>query len=150
MPQRSILIFVALFFAVGVPIIYFVAKTRARASLNKLLAERFSPRACPFAEIAVPSGGRIRCTAAYDERGGAHVLVLGNWVQSRTTYQRVAGLFKAGDAAWLERVRHESGLIIATQIEGGAVAFWQGLPSRRSVLAHLEAVASPYDKNIPR
>ena len=42
MPHRPIVILIALFFAVGVPVIYFVAKARAAASLDRLLAGRFS------------------------------------------------------------------------------------------------------------
>jgi hypothetical protein len=140
---------IALFFAVGVPIIYVVVKRRAAASLGGLLAERFSKRPCPVASVVVPSGGSVRFHSAYDDaRGSGFVLVLGNWARGSVrvgaamtdVYQRVAGLYRDGDAAWLERLRGEPRLIVAATVEGGAVAVWEGLPSRRSVLAHLTSV----------
>ena len=152
MPHRPIVILVALFFAVGVPMIYFVVKARAAASLNRLLAERFSPRPCPVVDVVVPSGGSVHFHVAYDDvRGSGFVLVLGNWARGRVlvgaavvnVQNRVAGLFKAGDPAWLERLRNDPDLLVAAPVESGAIAVWKGLPSRRSVLAHLEAVASP-------
>lgn len=149
MPHRPIVILIALFFAVGVPIIYVVVKRRAAASLGGLLAERFSTLPCPVASVVVPSGGSVRFHSAYDDtRGSGFVLVLGNWERGSVRVgagvtdvtQRVAGLYRAGDTAWLERLRGESDLIVATTVEGGALAVWQGLPSRRPVLAHLASV----------
>src|SRR2546421_11425126 len=108
MRHRPIVILIALFFAVGVPVIYFVAKARASSSLDKLLAERFSPRPCPAADVVVPSGGNVRLHSAYDAvRGSGVVLVLGHWARGSVRVgagmtdvnQRVAGLFRAGEGA---------------------------------------------------
>jgi hypothetical protein len=149
MPHRPIVILIALFFAVGVPVIYVVVKRRAAAALDRLLAERFSPRPCPVAVVVVPSGGSVSFHSAYDDaRGSGFVLVLGNWARGSVRVgagvtdvnQRVAGLFRAGDTAWLGRLRGEPRLIVAATVEGGALAVWEGLPSRRSVLAHLASV----------
>ncbi len=151
MSGRTIVIAsLALAVSVGVPLFYFATKKKAAASLDELLAERFrSPRACAFRELAVPSGGRVTCNLAYeDTQGGELVLVLGTWdrgavkVPQGMTYveNKVAGVFKPhGDDAWLARVRALPDVIAATAVEGGAVAIWKGLPSRDSVLAHLEA-----------
>ena len=116
MPHRPIVILIALFFAIGVPVIYFVAKARAAASLDRLLAGRFSSRPCPVANIVVPSGGSVCLHSAYDDaRGSRFILVLGHWARGSVRVgagmadvnQRVAGLFRAGDTAWLERLRVE-------------------------------------------
>src|SRR5438105_13230365 len=112
MPHRPIVILIALFFAAGVPVIYLVVKARAAASLDRLLAERFSPRPCPVADVVVPSGGSVRFHSAYDDARGSG-FVLGHWARGSVRVgagvadvnQRVAGLFRAGDAAWLERLR---------------------------------------------
>src|SRR5437588_11403330 len=104
MPHRPIVILIALFFA-GVPVIYLVVKARAAASLDRVLAERFSPRPCPVADVVVPSGGSVRFHSAYDDaRGSGFVLVLGHWARGSVRVgagvvdvnQRVAGLFRAG------------------------------------------------------
>jgi hypothetical protein len=55
MTHRPIIILVALFFAVGVPLIYVVVKARAASSLNRLLAERFADsRVNPVYNTAIP------------------------------------------------------------------------------------------------
>ena len=148
MPNRSIVILVALFFAIGLPMIYAIRKKRAAASLATLLAERFVERTCPVREaVAVPSGGRVLVHSAYtDNRGSGFTLVLGNRVwrfAKGGAHKRVAGFFKPGsDTAWLERVRGKRGVIVATAIEGGALVLWDGLPSHDSVLAHLGDVST--------
>lgn len=142
-----------MFFAVGLPALVFLARVRAQASLKRLLAERFSQRPLPVINLAVPSGGNVRLYAAYDDlRGSGFVLVLRSWgrgnvrVGAGTTYvsNDVLGLFKAGDAVWPERLRKDRRLIVKSAVEGGAVAVWKGLPSRRSVLAHLDAAAATF------
>lgn len=145
MAHRPFVLLVALFFAVGVPMIYVFLKRRAAASLRALLAERFVSRPSPVAEVAVPSGGRVLFHSAYaDNSGSGLVLILGNrvWAYAKGgAHQHVAGFFKpAGDAAWVERVRKQRGVIVAATAEGGALAIWEGLPSRESILAHLRAV----------
>jgi hypothetical protein len=159
MPQRPIVIVVALLFAIGVPMVYGILKKRAAASLGVLLGERFVARLCPVAEVAVPSGGRVHCYQAYDDaRKTGFVLVLGNWARGTirigaapvSVDNRVAGLFKPGsDAAWLDRVRSHPDVIVATAIEGGALVIWKGLPSRDSVLAHFQTVSTGADKGLP-
>ncbi len=77
------------------------------------------------------------------------MLVLGDWARGSVRVgaamtdvsHRGAGLFRAGAAAWLERLRGEPRLIVAAAVEGGALAVWEGLPSRNFVLAHLESAA---------
>src|SRR5947209_3907623 len=150
MPHRPIVILIALFFAVGVPVIYFVAKARAAASLDRLLAERFSPRPCPFADVVVPSGGSVRFHSAYDDaRGSGFVLVLGHWARGSVRVgaamtdvnQRVAGLFTAGDTAWLERLRGGPDLLVAATVEGGALAVWKGCRRAAACSRTLPALA---------
>ena len=151
MSGRSIVIAsLALAVGAGVPLYYFATKKKAAASLDDLIAERFrAPRACAFREVAVPSGGKVTCNIAYDDaESSGLVLVLGTWdrgavkVPQGMTYveNKVAGVFKPhGDDAWLGRVRVLPDVIVATAVEGGALAIWKGLPSRESVLAHFEA-----------
>src|SRR5204863_8708374 len=104
MRHRPIVILIALFFAVGVPVIYFVAKARASSSLDKLLAERFSPRPCPVADVVVPSGGNVRLHSAYDDVRGSVRVGAG----MEDVNQRVAGLFRAGEGASRGHWRHPS------------------------------------------
>lgn len=141
MPHQLIVILGGFAVATGLPAYYVVIKRRAAASLRRLLAERFSARECPISEVRT-TRGPVRFYAAYDDTAcRGPVLVLGNWRRSRTAYNRVAGLFKAGgDLHWLERVRSQPDVLLATIVEGGALVIWKGLPSRGSVLAHIEAV----------
>jgi hypothetical protein len=150
MPHRPIVIIVALLFAVGIPLYFVVIKRHAASTLEDLLSQRFKPRACPVVgPVEVPDGGRVTCQSAYDDNDNSGlVLVLGSWdrgtVRTPTTItsvqNRVAGAFKASaDTAWLERVRTQPDVIIATASSGGSLVVWKGLPSRDSVLAHLEA-----------
>lgn len=151
MPYRPIALLAALFL-LCLPVIILVAHSRAKASLKRLLAERFSRRPFPVLDLAVPSGGRIRLYEAYDDlRGSGFVLVLGLWDRGKVRVgtggttnvsNDVAGLFRAGDSAWLKGLRDDRRLIIKAAVEGGAVAIWKGWPSRGSALAHLEAAAS--------
>lgn len=132
------------------PVIIFVANLRAKASLKRLLAERFSQRPFPVLDLSVPSGGSVRLYAAYDDlQGSGFVLVLGMWDRGKvrvgngavtSVSNDVAGLFRAGDAAWLEHLRKERHVIVKAAVADGAVALWKGWPSRRSILARLEAL----------
>ena len=150
MPHRPILILIGLAMAVGLPLYFVVIKKRAAASLQEVIAERFTARACPVGEVAVPSGGRVHCTAAYDDKKNSGlVLVLGNWERGAVkttpgvTYveNKVSGIFKpGGDAGWLARVRDQPDVIATATEGGGALVVWKGLPTGDSVLAHLEAV----------
>ncbi len=163
MQYRPIVFLLALFLAVGLPAFIFVASLRAKASLKRLLAERFSRRPFPVLErlsrrplpvldFVVPSGGSVRLYEAYDDRQeSGFVLVLGLWDRGKvrigtggvtSVSNDVAGLFRAGDASWMEQMRKDRRLIVKAVVEGGAVVIWKGWPSRRSVLAHLEAVTS--------
>ncbi len=152
MPHRPILVLIALFFAIGVSLIDVVRKRRAAASLGGLLNERFVERPCPVGEVVVPCGGRVHCYQAYgDSQGSGIVLVLGTWARGTVRVgggpvsidNRVAGLFHPGsEAAWLGRVRTRRDVIVATTVEGGALAIWKGLPSRDSVLAKSRLIVS--------
>jgi hypothetical protein len=127
--------------AAGLPAYYVAIKRRAAASLRGLLAERFSPRPCPFQEIQTPRG-RVVFREAYDDKSASGlVLVLGYWRRSRTAYNLVAGLFKPGgklDSREAERDGQQ--VLVAANVEGGDLVVWKGLPSRGSVLAHLKSV----------
>ena len=147
MPHRPIVILIALFFTIGVPMVYIVLKRRAAASIRSLLAERFVLRPSPVAELTIPSGGHVLVHSAYvDTLGSGFVLILGNrvWTLAKGgAYQRVAGLFKpGGDDAWAGRFRKQKDVIVAVAIEGGALVIWKGLPSRESILAHFDAVST--------
>jgi uncharacterized protein (TIGR02996 family) len=153
MPHRPFIILVALFFAIGLPLIYVLRKKRAASSLEGLLAERFQKRLCPVrSEIAVPSGGRVQFNEAYNDRlGGSFVLILGNWARGTIMsggaavpiYNKVAGLYREGaDVTWLESIRSHGGVIGATPADGGCIVIWEGLPSRESVLAHIQEASA--------
>ena len=141
---------VALVFALGIPAYYVFIKKRASASLDDLLAERFrAARACPVQIIDVPQGGRVTCQAAYEDTKSDLILVLGSWARGTIKIpgavadvdNKVAGVYKANAPAdWLAHARGLEGVIVAAEAPGGAVVIWQGLPSRDSVLAHVEAV----------
>ena len=153
MPHRPIVFLLALFFAIGVPIIYKIRWDRAVESLRALLAGRFVARPCPVAEISIPSYGHVLFYAAYiDTLGSDFVLILGNrvWTTSHgDASQRLAGLFKpGGDAAWAERNRKLKGVIVATTVEGGALVLWKGLPTGESILAHIEAASTIEPKEV--
>jgi hypothetical protein len=148
---RSILILGFLGLAFGFPIYIAIAKKRAQISLNQLLAERFSACPLPVAEVTVPSGGKVIFHSAYtDKSASGLVLMLGNlrWQFAKGgAYVRVAGLFKpGGDPDWLERVRRQRDVIVAATMGDGALFIWKGtpswkaLPSRGTVIAHIEAV----------
>ncbi len=152
MAPRTIVIAAAgLAVAVGIPLYYVVLKKHAAATLEDLIAERFrSGRTCPFADVAVPSGGRITCQGAFDDsQHPSDALVLGSWARGTIKIpgavadvdNKVAGVFRANASAeWVAHARTLPDVIVATEITGGAVVFWQGLPARESVLAHVEAV----------
>jgi hypothetical protein len=127
--------------AAGLPAYYIAIKRRAAASLRTLLAERFSPRPCPIPEIRTPHGP-VLFREAYDDKSGTGlVLVLGNWRRSRTAYNLVAGLFKpAGKLDSSGAQRDGQQVLIAANVEGGDLIIWKELPSRDSVLAHLQSV----------
>ena len=116
-------------------------KRRASSSLSELLAERFRARNCPISEIRTPIGP-INFHHAYDDNAGSGlVLVLGNLRRSKTAYNRVAGLIRPGpNTGWIERMRSQPDVLIATALEGGGLVVWKSLPSRESVLAHMEAL----------
>ncbi len=139
--HRPLVILIALVFAIGLPTYYVVLKRTAAASLKRLLAERFSAAALPLSAIEVPAGGRVLFHSAYnDNLGSGFVLVLGNRVWNyakRGAYCRVSGLFKAGeDSVWIERMRVERGVLLATFVAGRSLVVWKDLPSRKSVLEH--------------
>lgn len=124
--------------AVGLPAYYVALKKRAAASLNQLLAERFSQRPCPIPEVRTERGPVLFRDAYDDKSGTGLVLLLGNWRRSRTAYNMVSALFKPVgkfDATGLERE-----VLIRVQVQGGELVVWKDLPSRDSVLAHLQAV----------
>jgi hypothetical protein len=129
--------------AVGLPAYYIHIKRRAASSLDGLLAERFAQCPCPVPEVPT-NVGPVRFYAAYNDTAGSGlVLVLGNWVRSRTAFNRVAGLFKpAGSPVWLERVQNQPDLLLATIVAGGALVVWKELPTKPSVLEHMESVRS--------
>ena len=66
MPYNPIALLVALFL-----LIILAANSRAKASLKRLLVERFSRRSFPILDLAVPSGGSIRIYEAYDDLQGS-------------------------------------------------------------------------------
>ena len=144
------IVVVALIVALGIPGYYVFIKKRASASLDDLLAERFrAARACPVQVIEVPQGGRVTCQAAYDDTKSDVMLILGSWARGTVKIpgavadvdNKVAGVYKANAPAdWLAHAKTLDGVIAAAEVPGGAVVFWQGLPSRDSVLAHVEAV----------
>ena len=151
MAHRTVVIAgVALVVAFALPLYFFVIKKRAAATLDDLLAERFTARPCPVDIVEVPSGGRVQCRAAYDDKQPSGlVLVLGSWDRGQvkmpygTSYvaNDVAGLFKPNaDATWLSRARATANVIAAAQAGGGAIVIWSGLPSHDTIVAHLEAV----------
>ncbi len=134
---------------VGVPAYLVAKKHHARSSLDSLLAERFTPRPCMVASLPVSSGGHFECAEAYDDKSGSGlVLVVGSWERGTvkvrggvTTANKLAsGVFKPGaDAAWMARVHPLPDVIITAPVDGGAVAVWDELPDRDSVLAHFAA-----------
>jgi len=143
LPHRFLVVLIALIFAIGLPMYYLALKRVAAASLAQLLAERFSTCTLPLSVAPVPAGGRVLFHSAYNDKlGSGFVLVLGNRVWSfskRGAHQRVAGLFKPGnDTGWVETMRRQRDILLATTIEGGSLVVWKGLPSRKSVLAHLK------------
>ena len=145
--RTTVIAIVALVVALGIPAYYVFIKKRAAASLDDLLAERFkTARACPLAEVAVPQGGHITCQIAFeDSEQPGTLLVLGSWARGTVKVpgtvaevdNKVAGIYKPS-TDWLARAQ-ASGAIAAIEAPGGAIAFWSGLPSRETVLAHLEA-----------
>jgi hypothetical protein len=136
--------FVVLFgfgLAAGLPAYYIAIKRRAAASLRALMAERFSPLPCPIPELRTPHGPVTFREAYADKSGSGLVLVLGYWRRSRTAYNLVAGLFKPGgklDSRGAERDGQQ--VLVAANVEGGDLVIWKGLPSRDSVLTHLQSV----------
>jgi hypothetical protein len=126
--------------AVGLPAYYFVIKKRAD-SLNALLAERFARRPCPIGDVHTELGW-IQFHQAYNDTGGSGlVLVLGNLRRSRTAYNRVAGFFKPGGNLKAGEPVKGGDVLYAADVAGGALIVWKGLPSRESVLAHMESVS---------
>jgi hypothetical protein len=149
-PRTLGIVVAALVVALGIPLYYVFIKKRAAASLDDLMAERFrATRACPVEVVEVPSGGRVTCMSAYDDADHPDVaLVLGSWARGTIKVpggvaavdNKVAGLYKVhAPAEWVARVRSQPDVIVATEIAGGAIVFWSGLPSRESVLSHFEA-----------
>src|SRR5581483_8581774 len=140
MSQPLVVLF-GLGLAIGLPAYYVVIKRRAASSLRRLLEERFSPRPCNIPEIPTPRGP-VLFREAYDDRSGSGlVLVLGYWRRSRTAYNLVAGLFKPGGQILSRGMeRHGTQVLIAASVAGGDLVVWKGLPSRDSVLAHLQSV----------
>jgi Tfp pilus assembly protein FimT len=146
--RTTVIAVVALVVALALPLYFVVIKKRAAASLEDLLAERFkTTRACPLAQVDVPSGGHITCQIAFeDSEQAGTLLVLGSWARGTVKVpgavadvdNKVAGIYKPS-TDWLARVRADQNLIAAIEAPGGALAFWSGLPDRASVLAHLEA-----------
>ena len=150
MPHRPIVIVVALLVVVGLPLYFVVIKRHAASTLEQLLGEQFKQRVCPITTpVEVPDGGRVTCQSAYDDTKGDLVLVIGSWnrgqvkTQIGATYveNKVGGLWKPNaDEAWLAKARSQPDVIVATTSGGGGIVIWKGLPSKESVLAHLEAV----------
>jgi hypothetical protein len=148
--RTTVIVAVALVCAIGIPAYYVFIKKRAATTLEELMAERFKePRACPATVVEVPSGGRVTCQAAYEDKDQpTTLLVLGSWARGTVKIpgaiadvdNKVAGIFKPNAPAdWVARLRAAPGVIVATEVTGGAIVFWSGLPSRDSVLAHVEA-----------
>lgn len=127
--------------AVGLPAYYIWIKRRAAASLQGLLSERFSPRACPIREIQTQHGPVTFQKAFDDKSGSGLVLLLGSWRRSRTAYNLVSGLFKPGGNLDTKGAESDGQhVLIAARVEGGDVVVWKALPSRDSVLAQLQLV----------
>ena len=124
--------------AAGLPAYYVVIKKRASDSLNGLLAERFAQRSCPVGEVHTKLGWIQFYDAYNDKRGSSLVLVLGNLRRSRKAYNRVAGFFKPGGN--LEPA-NGADVLFTANVAGGALIVWKGLPSRESVLAHMQSVS---------
>jgi hypothetical protein len=124
--------------AFGLPAYYGVKKKRASDSLNKLLAERFTQRPCPLNEVHTKLG-TIHFFGAYNDTSGSGlVLVLGNLVRSRRAYNRVAGIFKPGGNL---KTAPANGADVLFTANVADLIVWKGLPSRDSVLAHMQSVS---------
>jgi hypothetical protein len=148
--RTTVIVAVALLAAFGIPFYFIVIKKRAAASLEDLMAERFKEsRACPAQVVEVPAGGRVTCQGAFaDAQHPETLLVLGSWARGTIKIpgavadvdNKVAGIYKPNAPAdWITRLRAAPDVIVAAEVTGGAIVFWKGLPSRDSVLAHLEA-----------
>jgi hypothetical protein len=127
--------------AAGLPAYYAVIKKRASDSLNGLLAERFARRACPVGEVHTKLGWIHFYDAYNDNRGSGLVLVLGNLRRSRTAYNRVAGFFKPGGNLKTGEPAKGADVLLSEEVAGGALIVWKGLPSRDSVLSHMQSVS---------
>jgi hypothetical protein len=126
--------------AFGMPAYYVVKKKRASDSLNKLLAERFTERPCPVNELHTKLG-TIYFFGAYNDTGGSGlVLVLGNLFRSPKAYLRIAGVFKPSGNLQTVQPTNGGDVVVTADIAGGSLIMWKGLPSRDSVLAHMQSV----------
>ena len=129
----------------------------AQASLRRLLAESFSERRCPVPIPLVQKTrrGPISVYEAYhDTADSGLILLIGRIFMGRASYSTAAGNMPAGRSApwafgvfkpgggpdFLERVRKQRYLVLATIVEGGALVVWDDRPSRTSVLRHLDQV----------
>jgi len=127
--------------AVGLPAYYVVIKKRASDSLNALLAERFARRPCPVGDVHTKLGWIQFYDAYNDNRGSGLVLVLGNLRRSRKAYNRVAGFFKPGGNLKTGEPAKGADVLYTANVAGGDLIVWKGLPSRESVLAHMQSVS---------
>jgi len=127
--------------AVGLPAYYVVIKRRASDSVRALLAERFARQPCPVGEVHTTLGWIQFYDAYRDSRGSGLVLVLGNLRRSRTAYNRVAGFFKPGGNLKTAEPASGADVLFTANIAGGDLIVWKGLPSRESVLAHMQSVS---------
>lgn len=137
-------------------VVYFLVRLKIdHASLRRLLAERFSERKCPvpIARVHKTKRGPITLYEAYhDTANSGLVLLIGRIAMGsviHTTSPGVAmggasapwafGVFKPGGGPdFLERVRKQRHVALATMIDGGALVVWDDRPSRTSVLRHLD------------
>jgi hypothetical protein len=127
----------------------------AHASLRRLLAEKFSERKCPvpIALVQKTKRGPISLYEAYhDTADSGLVLLIGRISRGKVIYSTPAGLMTGGPSApwafgvfkpgggpdFLERVRKQRHVVLATMIDGGALVVWDDRPSRTSVLRHLD------------
>jgi hypothetical protein len=128
-----------------------------QASLRRLLAESFADRKClvPIPLVQKTKRGPISLYEAYrDSANSGLVLLIGRIFRGNVRYSAAGGVVMGGRSApwafgvfkpgggpdFLERVRNQRHVVLATMVDGGALVIWDDRPSRTSVLRHLDEV----------
>lgn len=126
-----------------------------QASLRRLISESFSDRKCP---VPIPlvhktKRGPISFYEAYrDTAESGLILLIGRIARGNVSYSTASGvvpggrsmpwalgIFKPGAGSdFLEAVRPQRHVVLATIVAGGALVVWDDRPSRTSALRHLE------------